>query len=99
MLTIYLRLQAFTLDFHLSLFWHDYRLRHKASKWITYQAEAVKLIWTPDIYFPTALESKKHSVTKENKFLFVKQNGDVGLDQRYVKLSLCTAMDRFYAIK
>ena len=75
-------LQAFTLDIFLSLYWHDYRLRHNSTQEIVYQSEATSKIWTPDIYFPDALESIKHGVTKENKALFLQNDGSVRFSQR-----------------
>eukprot|EP00112_Aurelia_sp_Birch-Aquarium-sp1_P002882 Seg132.4 transcript_id=Seg132.4/GoldUCD/mRNA.D3Y31 product="Gamma-aminobutyric acid receptor subunit gamma-1" protein_id=Seg132.4/GoldUCD/D3Y31 len=82
-------MEAFTLDIYLSLYWYDYRLRNNATQEIVFQSEAISKIWTPDVYFPDALESTKHAVTKENKALFLRNDGSILLNQRVTTKVTC----------
>ncbi|XP_065064249.1 glycine receptor subunit alpha-2-like [Rhopilema esculentum] len=69
---------TFTLDIYIRTSWNDFRLRHNATKYITYPgASSNDWLWQPNIFFVNGLKSFKHDVLAPNQYVRLWPNGDI----------------------
>lgn len=62
----------FQLDVYFQQYWRDPRLSHNESKRILIRdADILKKIWRPDVYFANSRIAQFHEVTQENFMLWV----------------------------
>ena len=75
--------QSVNSDIFLALGWRDERLSFDHTQDIQFTGDACDQVWQPDIYFLNGRSGKRHSLTKQNKALFVYRGGHIQLGQRY----------------
>lgn len=83
--SLYIILQAFTLDMYFHQYWQDPRLAfNKPNKQITLPGNVADRLWQPDTYFENSKKGEIHKLTTLNKVLVVKPDGGVFFSLRYI---------------
>ncbi|CAI9725134.1 glycine receptor subunit alpha-1-like isoform X3 [Octopus vulgaris] len=85
-----------TMDFTLSMFlyqrWCEHRLMFRGIVNTTYlelDANAIKEIWVPDLYFPNEKRSNFHEVTMANRMLRINEEGNTLFSMRITMTLTC----------
>ena len=94
-------LQRFSMDCYFRQKWNDTRLTFNATGNITVLRPSIKMLdqlWKPDTFFLNGQDSYVHKITYVNKFLRIKNNGEIYYSQRYVRTSLHVALSLVSAL-
>ncbi|XP_066285810.1 gamma-aminobutyric acid receptor subunit beta-like [Branchiostoma lanceolatum] len=69
----------YNLTFYMHQHWTDYRLQHTSilNRNLTLHGANVDVIWVPDTYFVNAKRSRFHTVTTENRVVYINTTGGV----------------------
>ncbi|XP_019633790.1 PREDICTED: gamma-aminobutyric acid receptor subunit beta-like [Branchiostoma belcheri] len=69
----------YNLTFYMHQYWTDYRLQHTSTlnQNLTLHGANVDVIWVPDTYFVNAKRSLFHTVTTENRVVYINTSGGV----------------------
>ncbi|XP_063720073.1 gamma-aminobutyric acid receptor subunit alpha-5-like [Symsagittifera roscoffensis] len=78
----------FRIDFYFTQSWVDERLDFRRfvcnQTNVTFTITREQPLWTPDTYFPNALEAETHSVTQENRAVWLRSDGRVTTSTRHI---------------